>query len=137
MGLFDDKMAAAVNAQFGTYIEAHAATGYAAPPLIGLWSSAPYLHNGSIPTLYHFMHPSERPVAFQVGGHALDLSLVGIAGTRSDDGSWLYPAGYRPWSEPALVDTRHEGLSNAGHEQPFAGMSEADKAALLEYLKLL
>jgi hypothetical protein len=137
IGLFDDAMAKAVNAQYGAYIEARAATGYAAPPLVGLWSSAPYFHNGSIPTLYHLMHPGERPVMFQVGGHALDFSLVGIAGARTDDRTWMYPAGYRPWSESVLVDTRHEGLSNVGHEQPFMGMSEGDKAALLEYLKLL
>jgi hypothetical protein len=135
--LLGDTIAAAVNAQFGDYIDARPAATYAAPPLIGLWSSAPYFHNGSVPTLYHLMHPAERPVTFQVGGHALDLGRVGIAATRTDDGGWMYPAGYRPWSEPVLIDTRSEGLSNAGHEQPFTGMGEADKAALLEYLKLL
>lgn len=135
--LLGDTIAAEVDAQFGDYIDARRAAHYAAPPLIGLWSSAPYFHNGSVPTLYHLMHPTERPVTFQVGGHALDLGRVGIAGTRTDDGGWMYPAGYQPWSEPVLIDTESEGLSNAGHEQSFTGMDEADKAALLEYLKLL
>jgi cytochrome c5 len=136
--LFDEATIAAVNgSQFGKYIAARPAQGYAAPPLVGLWSSAPYLHNGSIPTLYHLMHPGARPAKFQVGGHALDLERVGIAGVAAGDGSWTYPATYQPWSEPVLIDTTLPGLSNSGHDQPFAGMSEADKAALLEYLKLL
>lgn len=37
--------------------------GYVAPPLDGIWASAPYLHNGSVPTLWHLMHPDHRPTA--------------------------------------------------------------------------
>ena len=36
--------------------------GYQAPPLDGIWATAPYLHNGSVPTLYHLLGPaSDRP----------------------------------------------------------------------------
>lgn len=136
--LFEQAVIDAIDAsRFGKYIDARSATQYPAPPLVGLWSSAPYLHNGSIPTLHHLMHPAERPASFQVGGHALDLQRVGIAGVLDNNGAWLYPQDYRPWSDPVLVDTAQPGLSTQGHDQPFAGMSEADKAALLEYLKLL
>ena len=38
---------------------------------------------------------------------------------------------------PALIDTRARGLGNQGHDAPFSTMSEAEKRALLEYLKLL
>ena len=107
-----------------------------AQPLTGLWSSAPYLHNGSVPTLWHLMHPDERPAAFDVGGHALDLMRVGIAG-ETQDGAWATPAGYTPWAKPVRIDTSVPGLLATGHEQPFDTMSEPDKAALLEYLKLL
>jgi hypothetical protein len=41
--------------------------GYNALPLGGVWAQAPYLHNGSVPTLYHLLVPSERPVAFIKG----------------------------------------------------------------------
>ena len=41
--------------------------GYAATPLTGVWANYPYLHNGSVPTLYHLLGPvSERPAIFQV-----------------------------------------------------------------------
>ena len=35
--------------------------GYVAPPLDGIWASAPYFHNGSVPTLWHVLHPETRP----------------------------------------------------------------------------
>jgi len=136
--LFDDDVARNLNATLtGKYIHVVAGKGYAAPPLAGLWSSAPYFHNGSIPTLWHLMHPAERPIAFEVGGHALDLDLVGITGEMRPDQQWLYPDSYKPWSDPVLIDTRKSGLSNRGHEQPFDTMPEGDKQDLIEYLKRL
>ena len=42
-----------------------------------------------------------------------------------------------PWAQPVRIDTTVAGLNATGHEQPFDTMSEPDKAALLEYLKLL
>ena len=47
----------------------------------------------------------------------------------------VYPEGYRPWSRPTLYDTSQPGRSNAGHELP--GLSDGQKRALLEYLKVL
>jgi len=108
-----------------------------APPLSGIWATAPYLHNGSVPTLWHLMHPDQRPSRFYVGGHALAFARVGIAGDVDDDGTMHYPRDYRPWSTPSLYDTSEPGRSNRGHETMFAGLSEADKRALLEYLKRL
>jgi hypothetical protein len=116
-------------------IEPLNAGGYVAPDLSAVWTTAPYLHNGSVPTLWHLLHPEERPERFQVGGHALDYERVGIAGGEDGDGVYRYPAGYEPWSRPVLYDTREPGRSNAGHE--FRGLSEEDKRALLEYLKVL
>lgn len=123
--------------RFGRYIAARSAEGYIAPPLTGIWSSAPYLHNGSVPTLWHLMRPEARPERFVVGGHALDLSRVGIAGTDDGTGGWMPPEGYVPWSIPAIVDTSAYGSGNQGHEAEFDILTEADRVALLEYLKLL
>jgi hypothetical protein len=81
------------------------------------------------------MHPNERPGTFFVGGHALDLEMVGIAGVAAADGSWAMLPGYVPWTEPTRIDTGVPGLGAGGHEAPFETMSEPDKAALLEYLK--
>lgn len=110
---------------------------YAPPPLHGVWSMAPYLHNGSVPTLWHLLTPDARPARFWVGGHALDLEKVGIAGQLAPDGTWDYPAGYIPWSEPKLYDTREPGRSNAGHAAQGAGLLDDEKRDLIEYLKTL
>lgn len=128
--LLTEEVAAAVNGSaFGPLIASRTVAGYAAPPLTGIWASAPYLHNGSVPTLWHLMRPEERPVWFEVGGHRLDLLRVGI--------DLAPPVGYEPWSVPAEVDVRAFGLGNGGHEVGFADLSETEKDALLEYLKLL
>ena len=110
--------------------------GYVAPILSGLWATAPYLHNGSVPTVWDLMHPAERPARFQVGGHRLDWAKLGIAGKRRG-GDYLYPEGYVPWSEPELYDTSQPGLENTGHEREFADLTEDEKDVLLEYLKVL
>lgn len=116
-------------------IEALNGGGYVAPDLRGVWATAPYLHNGSVPTLWHLLHPDKRPVRFYVGGHELDYDKVGIAGSEGKDGVYRYPKGYVPWSRPMLYDTREPGRSNKGHE--FRNLTEAEKRAVLEYLKVL
>ncbi len=109
--------------------------GYVAPLLSGVWATAPYLHNGSVPTLRDLMTPAERPARFLVGGHRLDFARMGIAGRDAADGVRRYPAGYQPWSTPETYDTSRPGLGNAGHERPFQGMTDEEKRALIEYLK--
>jgi mono/diheme cytochrome c family protein len=100
---------------------------YAAPPLTGLWSSAPYLHNGSVPSLAQLVGLEPRATRFAVGGHALDLERVGIS----------YPAGYRPWSKPGTIDTTKPGFGNGGHEREFAGLTPGEKRDLIAFLKRL
>jgi hypothetical protein len=119
----------------GPHVDARATGGYIAPALTALWATAPYLHNGSVPTLWHLMHPEARPARFQVGGHRLDWERVGIDGAVGVDGVYRYPAGYEPWMDPAVYDTRAPGRSNAGHVEPFDELDEGDKRALLEFLK--
>ena len=134
----DAKLLKAISASaMGKYIVPHRASGYVAPVLSGLWATAPYLHNGSVPTLWHLMHPDQRPKQFLVGGHRLDFIRVGIDGAIDDRGVMVYPASYVPWCTPSLYDTSLPGLSNSGHEREFRSMTEAEKEALLEYLKLL
>src|SRR5262249_47585239 len=61
-----DRMIAHYNATW--FAEEHPAdpvmTGYQAPPLLGVWATAPYLHNGSVPTLHHMLKSSDRPARF-------------------------------------------------------------------------
>ena len=136
----------AVNAQFidavegtslGEFIDAAETRGYVAPSLAGIWATAPYLHNGSVPTLAALMTPGQRPAKFLVGGHKLDFVKLGIAGELNAAGEWVYPAGFVPWSTPRAFDTSLPGHSNRGHEKEFDGLSPADKADLIEFLKQL
>ena len=111
--------------------------GYMAPPLTGVWATAPYLHNGSVPTLWHLMHPEARPDRFEVGGHRLDYVRMGIDLVPDESGVFRYPHGYVPWSSPVVYDTARPGQGNLGHEAQFRALTEAEKSALIEYLKLL
>ncbi|MDX2234278.1 MAG: c-type cytochrome [Hyphomonadaceae bacterium] len=135
---FTPALAGAVNASaYGDRIRARSTGRYAAPPLTGVWMSAPYLHNGSVPTLRHLLAPATRPERFMLGGHRLDLDAVGVAGEVNGDGVYAYPAGYAPFSAPVLIDTRAPGLSNRGHEDTFEGLRPREREALIAYLKLL
>lgn len=130
---FGAPLAAAVGlTAYRDRIAVAAGQGYAAPPLTGLWASAPYLHNGSVATLDALLTPERRITRFQVGGHALDFARVGLK--LAADGS--YPAGYRPFATPVWIDTRRAGRGKDGHDFG-ADLSPRDKAALLAFLKLL
>ncbi len=104
---------------------------YAALPLNGVWATAPYLHNASVPTLRDLLRPSsQRPVEFMVGQREFDPINVGY---KQPANASLIPAMNR-------FDTREVGNSNSGHEGPAfgaEGLSASDVEALLEYLKSL
>ena len=138
MELTDESVADAVNAGlFGRYISAKSTDAYAAPPLTGIWASAPYLHNGSVPTLWHLMRPDQRPRKFFVGGHSLDMQKVGIRGREDGTGGWVPFEDHTPWALTEEIDVSAYGLGNQGHESEFNTLTEDEKDALLEYLKLL
>lgn len=130
-------LAQLASSAYGRHMTSMHTGGYVPPILNGVWATAPYLHNGSVPTIWQLLTPSERPTRFLVGGHALDFAQLGIAGVRWSDDTYRYPAGYVPWSIPELVDTRDPGLSNRGHERQVSGLTRDEKLALIEYLKTL
>jgi len=122
--------------------------GYVAPPLDGVWASAPYFHNGSVPTLWHVLHPEQRPPAWRrldaPGALAstpadaplppdYDYDRVGLAVEERDapPEERLSTAVRRTW-----FDTSRPGKSAAGHEF-FSALDEPARRALLEYLKTL
>ncbi len=97
--------------------------GYKARPLDGIWATAPYLHNGSVPTLWDLLlPPPQRPATFHVGNRELDPVNVGFVTTAG------------PATTP--YDTKTQGNTNVGHEYG-TGLSEKDRWALIEYLKTL
>jgi hypothetical protein len=95
--------------------------------LQGVWSAAPYLHNGSVPTLAALLTPAaDRPTSFQVGP-VYDLVNIGLA-VEQPNGS----ATVRVTTDCSVM----EGNSRCGHE--FGTLLTADeKKALIEYLKTL
>jgi len=109
------------------------AAGYVAPPLDGVWATAPYFHNGSVPTLWHVLHPAERPVVWRRTTTGYDDERVGLEIEELAD----LPAGrLRPAERRRYFDTRKPGKSAAGHDFADA-LDDAEKRALLEYLKTL
>jgi hypothetical protein len=119
-------------------------------PLDGVWLRAPFLHNGSVPTLRDLLNPStERPTVFYRGydvfdpvkvGFVSDVSRFAADGRSKDD-----PADPRKYfrfdtqvkAGGATPRDRNEGNSNSGHEGWEYGtmLSAAEKDAIVEYLK--
>lgn len=136
--VFDPELAARVNASAYRETISAAATGKLAAPLLsGVWASAPYFVNGSVPTLRHLLEPAMRPERFMVGGHRLDFARVGLALEPDAAGLWRDGSGYRGFAGAVEIDTRKPGFSNRGHEKEVAGLTPGERNALLEYLKLL
>ena len=108
--------------------------GYVAPPLNGVWASAPYLHNGSIPTLWHLLHPDERPIVWKrTTEDGYDQGRVGLDVTASES----VPSEARtPSQKREYFDTRRPGKGAGGHRFPDR-LTEDERTAVLEYLKTL
>jgi len=112
---------------------------YKPRPLAGIWATAPFLHNGSVPTVYDLLSPvSERPKSFPVGSREYDPVKLGLAMPAGD--FWIF-------------DTSKDGNHNTGHEfntgykpwkegDPPAGgligplLSPDDRLAIIEHLKV-
>lgn len=93
---------------------------YKARPLNGVWSTAPYLHNGSVQNMVELLTPpSERKATFRVGTSAFDPQTLGY----EDAG-------------PFEFDTRLSGNHNSGHAYG-TNLSAEQKDRLLEYIKSL
>jgi mono/diheme cytochrome c family protein len=107
--------------------------GYVAPPLDGIWASAPYLHNGSVPTLWSLFHADQRPAVWTRTEDGYDTQRVGLEVTELAE----IPADAdTPAERRYYFDTRIPGKSAAGHEFP-EELSEEEKVAVIEYLKTL
>ncbi|MEM6691068.1 MAG: hypothetical protein AAF664_16690 [Planctomycetota bacterium] len=107
--------------------------GYVAPPLDGIWASAPYFHNGSVPTLWGVLHPEERPTIWRRTNEAMNPKKVGLTIETADRVPIEHPD---PAYRRSFFDTRRFGKSNSGHDYPSV-LSLDERRAVLEYLKLL
>jgi hypothetical protein len=115
--------------------------GYKARPLNGIWATAPYLHNGSVPNLYQLLLPAEKRVkSFHVGSWKFDPKNVGFESTPGEGATELrtVDAAGRPIP----------GNSNAGHSGPkytqtadgpgkFRDFTDDERWALVEFMKTI
>jgi hypothetical protein len=105
--------------------------GYKARPLTGIWATAPYLHNGSVPTLYDLLLPEgDRPRSFYTGTREFDPVKAGYVTAQGPDNTFLFETHD---SNGRPID----GNSNSGHDYGNASFSDEDRRALVEYLKTL
>ena len=101
--------------------------GYANMPLDGVWLRAPYLHNGSTPSLRDLLEPPEaRPKTFYRGYDVYDSRKAGfVSGVAEEKGKRYF-----------LYDTSLPGNGNGGHLYG-TQLPSADKDAIVEYMKKL
>ena len=97
---------------------------YKARPLNGIWATAPYLHNGSVPNLRQLLNkPEQRMSQFHVGSRKFDPVNVGLSTEKDSQRGFFF-------------DTSKKGNRNTGH--PYGTeLSDSEKDALVEYLKTL
>ncbi len=108
--------------------------GYIAPPLDGIWATAPFFHNGSVPTIEGVLDSTKRPKFWTRSFVSTDYdqTAVGWMFTAVDHGQATEPTATRS----KLYDTTQPGYSNAGHTFGDT-LSDTDRTALIEYLKTL
>lgn len=97
--------------------------GYEAKPLHGIWATAPFLHNGSVPNLYQLLLPAaQRVKTFNVGTLSFDPVNVGYQTDTRFGGK--------------VFDTTLPGNRNSGHEYGTT-LSDDERRDLIEYIKTL
>lgn len=107
---------------------------YPARPLDGIWATAPYLHNGSVPTLYHLLLAAkDRPTKFVTGPQDFLPKQVGFEWDPNDFPSMRDK--HNQHRKLFLIDTSLAGNRNTGHEYG-ADLTEDERWALVEYLKV-
>ncbi len=115
-------------------------TGYQAPPLDGVWATAPYLHNGSVPTLHAVLQSSSRPPRFTRPPSTefahFDTHHVGWKFSEVSREELARATRRSPFQAKFIVDTSRFGMGNQGHT--FGDrLTEDERMDLIEYLKTL
>lgn len=108
------------------------ASGYTAAPLAGVFATAPYLHNGSVPTLDALLLPPEaRPDAFAMGAVLFDPVTVGLGPAIAN------AVAVGEFNAANRKGAPIVGNSNLGHAYPKHPLSAVERAQLILYLKSL
>jgi len=116
---------ARLNNLFKKPASADAGAAYESRVLYGIWATAPYLHNGSVPNLWELLLPAkQRTTGFAVGSRKFDWEKVGYVTTET------------PFKNGAFKVDASNGNGNGGHEYG-TDLNDDDRRALIEYLKTL
>lgn len=99
-----------------------ATNAYLAPPLLSVWATPPYFHNGSVPDLVGVLNSAERPANWQATG-GYDAVRIGLTWEVATD-------------PEESVDTSVQGLGNAGHVYGDA-LTPSERTAVIAYLVTL
>jgi hypothetical protein len=113
------------------------AAGYQAPPLDGIWATAPYLHNGSVPTVYNLLNSKTRPRiftrSFRTQSEDYDPVHLGWKIQILDENAELTLPSYELRK---TYDTTRPGRGNGGHT--FGDdLTEDERMSVIEFLKTL
>ena len=101
--------------------------GYVAPPLDGIWATAPYFHNGSVPSIHHVLDSKSRPTYWRRSFNNKDYNW--------EDLGWKYKE-KKSKIDKYTYDTTLPGYGNQGHT--FGdGLTSDQRMQLIEYLKTL
>ena len=127
------------------YVTIEKGRGYVSKNLAGIWATAPYLHNGSVPNVYELLLPSvKRSKIFTVGNKTLDNVKMGFlsdAKAHPDyEESWAQSIEKLCEYDPTnCLDTKKRGNSNVGHEPSMYGgeLKHEEKMQLIEFLKVV
>src|SRR5262249_46130726 len=104
---------------------------YKARPLTGVWATAPYLHNGSVASLYELLlPPAQRSTTFNVGSREYDPVNVVYVTRPGPDNPFQFSTRD---AEGRII----EGNSNLGHDYGNATLTLEQRRALVEYLKII
>jgi hypothetical protein len=111
--------------------------GYQAPPLDGVWATAPYFHNSSVPTVYHVLNSKTRPTihtrSYRTSKEDYDPVNLGWRFTEMSSGADLALPGHQ---RRRIYDTTLPGRGNMGHT--FGDkLTDPERMAVIEYLKTL
>jgi mono/diheme cytochrome c family protein len=111
-------------------------SGYVAPPLDGVWATAPYLHNGSVPDIATLLDSTQRPTYWRRNNHDTtdyDEATLGFPWTELESGQNLPPFGVEARD---IYDTTQYSHGNSGHTYGDA-LTYEERRALIEYIKTL
>ena len=116
--------------------------GYISRPLYGIWATAPYLHNGSVPNLYELLLPEEkRSKSFYVGSREYDPKNVGFVTTKSEERSFeLVTQSADGTPIPGNSNKGHTGPANTqkkGDDGKYRDFTDDEIWDLIEYMKTL